>query len=268
MSQLEGFLAAGKAADSTASTPDASAPATDVKPNESTPVVDSAASASSVEQAPDPKGSEQVRTEKAGDSKAEETMVPVSALQAERTRRKAAELAAQQQQQPAAPKKNFWDDPEAVIADQVNQVRHESKARFYDLCEERFKETHTDFDDVVNPIMEEAQSDEVLGRQLFELVDAAKDPAKALYQFARNRRELQVAGGDLGKYRESIEKPLRDQLETLKREHAALKAQFENLSKVPTSLSGTPSASRGDLAADQAVQRKPLSEIVKPRKRA
>jgi hypothetical protein len=278
MGQLDSFLAAGKAADSTVSAP--AQAATDVKPTESAPVVDSAAPAASAGQAsgqPEgqaaqpagdaakPGGTEQVRDDKTGRFKTEEPMVPLSALQKERQRRQAAEQAGQQ---PPAPKKDFWDDPEGVIQEQVDQVRTESKSRFYDLCEERAKEKHTDFDAIVNVVMEEVQSDEVLGRQLFELVDAARDPAETLYRFSVNRREMRAAGGDLGKYKDSIEKPLRDQLTTLQKEHDALKTQLQNLSKVPNSLSATPSASRGDLAADQAVQRKPLSEIVKPRKRA
>jgi hypothetical protein len=280
MGQLDSFLVAGKAADSTASTPAATAAATDVKPVETAPVVASAAPAASAGQALEkpegaaakpegevakPDGTEQVRDDKTGRFKADEQMVPLSALQQERQRRQAAERAGQQQE---APKKNFWDDPEGVIKEQVDQVRVESKSRFYDLCEERAKEKHDNFDEVVNIVMEEAQSDETLGRHLFELVDGARDPAEALYRFSVNRREMRAVGGDLEKYKDSIAKPLRDELKTLQASYEALKTQLDNLSKVPNSLSATPSATRGDLAADQAVTRKPLSEIVKPRKRA
>lgn len=175
------------------------------------------------------------------------------------------------------PKKDFWEDPDAALEERLTErekaIRLESESRYFSLCEDLAKKDHTDYDDVVNELLTEAQEDASLGSQVFAQAKAARNPAEFLYTYAINRREMKAVGGDLGKYKESIAaefKPKlaeRDQkIATLEGEIKALKTQLDNLGKVPSSLNGEPSASRAAVTTE-SVENEPLGEIFKPRKR-
>lgn len=267
-------ILSGEAAPETPATTAPESPATDVKTTVST---DPAAPASSAGQAteskadgepavvtPETEEQARVRDEKGRFTKPEEVASLRTAMQEERRRRQDAER--RLAESTAEPKKDVWEDPEAFIEEKVQAVRSETDARFYSLSERLSKEQHSDFDPTVNALLAECETDPSLGQLVFQQVRASNHPAEALYTYATNRREMKMVGGDLGKYRESISAPLKQQNAELAAENKRLKDQLENLSKVPSSLNGEPSASRTNVETE-ATGPEPLSEILKPRKR-
>lgn len=288
MESLSEILSGTTVSDTNASAPEAKTEqATDVKSETRT---ESDTSATSAEQAkPDEskaevkaegedKTAEQDRDEK-GRFKPDEKDKSVKpdeiaslrkALQAERKKRQELEQRTKEQPKDDKPKKDFWEDPEAAIGERVSaeteKVRRESDARFFNLCEKLAKAKHDDYETVVESLMQETENDPTLARQVFSEARQSDDPAEFLYSTAKHRSEMKAVGGDLGKYKASVEAPLRDQVKKLEAEKKALEEKLEKLGKVPSSLNAQPSATRASVEVE-ATESESLEDIIKPRKR-
>ncbi len=212
----------------------------------------------------DPNAPAQVRDENGRFVKREEVTALRTAMQEERRKRQALEQRIAESTD-TTPKPTIWEDPDAFVDGKVAKVKEESDARFYSLSERLAKQQHTDFDETVNALLADCETDPSLGKIVYQHIHGAEHPAEELYRYAANRREMKVAGGDLGKYVETHTTPLKQQNAELTAENARLKAQLENLSKVPSSLTAEPSASRAQVASDAANTTESLDEILAPR---
>lgn len=270
MESLAEILSGTTAPDTSANqTPTAEpAQATDVKPTAEAeaPATSAGQATETKEGETPPDTSAQVRDENGRFVKREEVTALRTAMQEERRKRQELERRMAESTD-TTPKPTIWEDPDAFVDGKVAKVKEESDARFYSLSERLAKGQHADFDDVVNALLEDCQNDPSLGKLVHQHVSGAEHPAEELYRYASNRREMKVAGGDLGKYVETHTAPLKQQNAELTAENARLKAQLENLSKVPSSLTAEPSASRAQVASDAANTTESLTDILQTRKR-
>lgn len=172
--------------------------------------------------------------------------------------------------------KDFWENPDEALTErlspQLAKITQDNESRLFGISEYYAKRDHANYDEVVNELMSETAEDTTLANQVYTQMRGHPSPAEALYSIALNRRELKAVGGDLSKYKDTITEPLRKEHETLtgtlkerEAEITRLKAQLDNVSKVPDSLNAGPSASGASPARSQ--ERTPLAEIVKPKKR-
>lgn len=289
MESLSEILSGDTAPDTNASAPETKVePVTDVKPAEGEKP--DAPSAPSAEQAKtdeskaedktegDDKSDDKTRDEK-GRFKTDEKDKSVKpdeiaslrkALQAERKKRQELEQRAKEQPKDEKPKTDFWTDPDAAVEERLSareeKLRRESETRFFSLCEKLAKAKHDDYEAVVESLIQETENDPNLARQVFSEARQSDDPAEFLYSTAKHRSEMKAVGGDLGKYKESVEAPLREQVKKLEAEKKALEEKLEKLGKVPSSLNAQPSATRASVELE-ATEDESLEEIAKPRKR-
>ena len=135
------------------------------------------------------------------------------------------------------------------------------------LCENLVKAKHDDFDDVVKAFMEGAEDDPVLAGQVCQQMGMEANPAEYLYSFAKNRAEMSEVGGDLSKYKESIEQPLNVKLEELQKQNKELSDQLESLGKLSPSLNDEPSTAKASIDAASANEPTPMGDIIGPKKR-
>ncbi len=267
MESLSEILSGAAAPEETASAPET---ATDVTTDATT--TEASASAPSAEQATTERTTESQSRDDKGRfaGKPDEIAALRTAMQEERRKRQEIERKLAEQPKDDKPKKDLWEDPEGFIEERLTEreqkLRQETEARFFDLCEDLAKQRHADYEAVVSAFMQEAEADPSLAMQAFSQSQASRDKAEFLYNFARNRAEMRSIGGDLGKYRESIEAPLKAKFAEMEAENKRLKSQLDQLSKVPASLNAESSAARADIVAD-FIEPSPLSEIVKPQKR-
>jgi hypothetical protein len=130
------------------------------------------------------------------------------ALRDERRKRQEAEaraaqleaqwLAAQQQQRPAEPEPEFWDNPQAVIASQVQQaVMQALEAQKQQQTMERITESenaakgrYADYDDAFLAFQQAATANPLLVKQM----TAASDPAEFAYKTGKTALELSQVG--------------------------------------------------------------------------
>lgn len=226
---------------------------------------------------------ERTRNEKGQFTKVDEEIAGLKKAAAEE-RRKRQELETKlRDRETAAPKKteeeasktDFWADPETALKERMDpelrnlREKHESEMfAVYELFE---KKEHADYDEVVDALVADAKDDPKLAQQLNLRITSERNKPAFLYNFALQQRELKESGGDLIKYKEKVTSELNTQLSTVNAslkerdaEIARLKAQLDNVAKVPTSLNTEQSTAAG---AARSTERTPLSEIVKPKKR-
>lgn len=193
-----------------------------------------------------------------------------AALTASRKKTQELERKAKEQPKDDEPKKDFWEDPEAHIGERISaeteKVRHDLEVKHYNRCERDAKRNHSDYEDVVNSLMQETEADPILAQQVFSQARESDDPAEFFYSYATQRKEMKAVGGDLGKYKTSIEAPHLERIGKLEEENKALQAKLEKLGKIPSSLNAQPSATRAAIESE-AVEDESLEEITKPRKR-
>ena len=113
--------------------------------------------------------------------------------------------------------------------------------------------------------MEEAEDDQALAQSVFQQMSAQSNPAQYLYNFAKNRSETKAFGGDLSKYRESIEEPLNTKVKELEKANKELTEQLESLGRVSPSLNKESSATSVQVDYDAANEDTPFDDIVKQR---
>src|SRR3990167_9959451 len=156
--------------------------------------------------------------------------------QDERGKRQAVEreLAEVRAKLPKEEPKTFWDDPEAALQRQKEELRQENLNTRLKTAELIARQRHPDFDEkiaVFGKVMEQTP-----GLHVQWL--SALDPAEFAYQLGKNHQELKEAG-DLPALRAKIEKET--EVKVRARIEAELKAKAEALAKdraaLPPSLS-------------------------------
>lgn len=156
--------------------------------------------------------------------------------QDERGKRQAVEreLAEVRAKLPKEEPKTFWDDPEAALQRQKEELRQENLNTRLKTAELIARQRHPDFDEkiaVFGQVMEQTP-----GLHVQWL--SALDPAEFAYQLGKNHQELKEAG-DLPALRAKIEKEA--EIKVRARIEAELKAKAEALAKdraaLPPSLS-------------------------------
>ena len=184
-----------------------------------------------------------------------------TALRSERDKRQAAE------REEPKPKTSWDEDPDKALEERLSEQTQNAENRFYMLCENLVKAKHDDFDDVVKAFMEGAEDDPVLAGQVYQQMGLEANPAEYLYSFAKNRTEMSEVGGDLSKYKESIEQPLNVKLEELQKQNKELSDQLQSLGKLSPSLNDEPSTAKASIDAESASEPTPMGDIIGPKKR-
>ena len=183
------------------------------------------------------------------------------ALKSEREKRQSSEA-----EQREVPEKTSWDeDPDRALEERLAEQAQATENRFYVMCENLVKAEHEDFDEVVGVFMEEAEDDKVLAQSVFQQMSAQANPAQYLYNFAKNRSETKEFGGDLSKYKDSIQEPLNVKVKELEKANKELTEQLESLGKVSPSLNSESSATTAQVDADAANEDTSIDDIVKQR---
>ena len=216
--------------------------ATDVKAEAEKPAAEAAPSAATpeikaeAETKPDVQRDDKGRFSPKPEEKPEQ-MVPLSALLAERARRREPDA--------AKPKTSVFEDEDRGISERVAEHVEPLQRQVFDLQLKLAKTQHTDFDDSVMTFLKASQTDAVLKYQ----ADNAPDPLAFIYREGKRIKELADVDGDIGKYREKVtteERAKYSDLETkykaLQAEVAALKQSKDKQSKVPQSLNSEQSA--------------------------
>lgn len=207
---------------------------------------------------------ERPRDEKGRFVPKEEADAIKKALREERRKRQEAEAKFRERDEP---KKDPFEDPEGFIADKLSKTEAAFNDRFFAFSEHHAKLRHEDYDEVINDLLEEAETDPDIARQIYPQAAAHVDPAEFLYSQAKQRKELREVDGDLGKYRETIEQPLQQQLKERDDKIAELESQLKNLGRIKPSMNDEQSASGGEVAEDAANESTPMTDILKPKKR-
>ena len=146
-------------------------------------------------------------------------------------------IAAMEAALPKEPEKTFWDDPEAALAKQKEELRKETDRLRAEAVTARLntaefiaRREHPDFDEKIEVFGELLNETPGLHQQWM----SAPDPAEFAYKTGKNHMDLKEAGG-IPELRAKIEKEVRLKLE------AELKEKAEKLAKersgIPPSLS-------------------------------
>ena len=134
--------------------------------------------------------------------------------------------------------KTFWDDPEAALKKQQEEMQRAIVLSRLDTSEAIARSKYTDFEEKLAIFSELAMTTPGLAQQML----ASPNPAEFTYRTAANHKALQEAGG-LDAMREKIKKET--ELEVRARLEEELKAKAETLAKeraaLPGSLTETPS---------------------------
>jgi hypothetical protein len=221
---------------------------TDVKPETPEPAAPSAAKT----EAEAPKGEEAAPSRddkgrfapKAEKPEAKpEPMVPLSALLAERAKRRDPE--------PQKPKTSVLDDEDKAISERITDHVNPLREAVFEMSIEFARNAHEDFDEVAQVFAQAANNDERLWAQMRE----AKNPAKYIYQVGKQFKELAPFGGDVVRYREhsiaeaKAELAKRDErINALAAELEALKKSKADLDAVPRSLNSAASGTQPTVA--------------------
>lgn len=160
-----------------------------------------------------------------------EPMVPLSALLAERAKRREPEA-----KEPA--KVSIFDDEDAGVSQRVDEQVRPLKERLFEMSMETYRERHEDFDKVAESFTEAAEKDP----RLWEAMRNSANPGKYIYQVGKQIHELAVAGGDVVKYGELKSAEARTALEAEKARVTALEAQLADLKKQMDNLQALPSS--------------------------
>ena len=134
--------------------------------------------------------------------------------------------------------KTFWDDPEAALKKQKEEMQHAIALSRLNTSEAIARSKYTDFEEKLAIFSELAMTTPGLAQQML----VSPNPAEFTYRTAANHKALQEAGG-LDAMREKIKKET--ELEVRARLEEELKAKAETLAKeraaLPGSLTETPS---------------------------
>lgn len=282
------FSSAAKAAPSESAPVQEAAVATDVKTAEPVaaekPAIEAAA-APSAAKTPEPAKveetaeqiAERTRNEKGQFIKADEVAALRKGLESERKqrqderkRREELEKQIRDRDAAAAPKTDIFENPDKALDERfdpkLQRIQEAHNAEMIALYEDLARAKFSDFDAVMDEIKAEAEEDPALAQSIMAQLVSHRNKPEALYKLVVNRREMKAVGGDLSKYKDTVTAEFKTKIGTLEAENKALKAQLDNLGKVPSSLNSEPSATRAAVEK-QAAEPKSLEDIFKPRKR-
>ena len=163
----------------------------------------------------------------------------LKAAQEERNKRQQleAKLKEIESRLPKEPEKTFWDDPEAALAKQKQEMRQEVLNTRLATAEIIARQRHPDFDEKIAVFSEVLQQNPALHQNWL----SAPDPAEFAYQTGKNHKELQEMGS-MEELKAKIERETEARLR-LKIE-AELKAKAEALEKARADLPGSLSQAR------------------------
>lgn len=168
----------------------------------------------------------------------EDKTVPLPALLAEREKRQALERQlAELRQQSQQPDPEFFEAPEHHL----RLIEQRNTQRLYAALEEQAKAVYPDYDDVVAKVIDAAQDNPVIQKQVFE----SANPALAAYQLGKKLAEVEQMQDPVA-YRAKIEAELRAKIEAEFATKAAEKARAA--AQVPPDLSQVRNAA-GQFAA-------------------
>lgn len=149
--------------------------------------------------------------------------------------RRLAEMAAAK---PKEPEKTFWDDPEAALRRQQEEVQKAVVGTKLQTSEVIARSRYKDFDEKMGTFAELAQENPVIVQQML----AAPDPADFAYRAAASHKMLKDAGG----IEQLLEKARAEAAaETRAKLEAELKEREERLRKEREALPPTLSQARG-----------------------
>ena len=245
---LSSILSGSSAVASSAPEPAKAEPAVDVKPEvvetKPEPAAPSAATGEPEKGEPsrDDKGRFAPKTE-AKPEKAE-PMVPLSALLAERAKRRDPEA-------PQKPKTSVLENEDQAFSERLAEHTAPLKEAVFSMSVEFARSRFDDFDEVAEVFSNAANKDERLWQQM----RSAANPAMYVYQVGKQVRELAPFGGDVSKYREhalsetKAELAKRDErIKALEAEVAAMKNSKAQLESVPRSLNSAGAAAQPTVA--------------------
>lgn len=263
--------------------------ATDVKPAATGEQPNAAAPAPSAGQAPkaetgEQPGSttserpreEQGRFTKDGQADPDGEFVPRGAMLAERRRRQEAEDAlaarnagtpqARREEQPELTDEQVLEAPAKTITEAAKQAEQRTINRFFDYSDFHASKRYADWSELTDELIGECKTNPMLRDEAMRHYSTAPDPGEAIYEFAKNRRELRLAGG-LSGYQAKLTAPLQAQIDKLTADLEAATKRNANLSAVPSSLNSTPAASRPTGKDDEPETEESLTSIVQSRRR-
>ncbi len=161
--------------------------------------------------------------------KSKEEQGTLAGLKAEREKRQEAQrraeelerqLAELRQQQEQARRPEFFDDPTAYVQAEVQTATQRIQQQFYAAMEADLREQHSDYDEVIQALIQRAQDNPVLAQKVFQ----SPNPAREAYRLGRQIQQMEKMQ-DPDAYRVQIEAELRAKWEAELREKAAAKQQ-------------------------------------------
>jgi len=185
------------------------------------------------------------KTEKA------EPMVPLSALLAERAKRREPDA-------PQKPKTSFLENEDQAFTERIAEHVNPLKEAVFEMSVGFARSQFEDFDEVAEVFSKAAQNDERLWTQMRD----AKNPALYLYQVGKQFKELAPFGGDVLRYKDHAVAETQAELVKAKERIAALEAANEAAQKskealeaVPRSLNSSPSGQpKAGESDDESIQ--------------
>jgi hypothetical protein len=172
------------------------------------------------------------------EAKPELTKADVAAIIDERRKRQELqrELDQLKQQQPQKPKTDIFADPDAAIAERLQERLTPLENTIFQLQTELAKSKMPDFDDAAKAFFTHAQNDPILMHQ----ADTAPDLFAFIYREGNRLKELGDVGGDIVKYKEKVTAESRAEIAKRDEQIATLSKQIETLTKAQAELAAVP----------------------------
>ena len=136
----------------------------------------------------------------------------------------------QQQQQAAAPKPDFWENPEGAIGNIQASVDEKIRRATTNMSVNMMRDAHTDYDEKESLFIELGQQNPAL----FNQMNQSSNPAHFAYNYATKHAEMQAIG-DPTEYRAKIRAEVEAEFRTGKA--AEIEAAIKTRSDLPGSLS-------------------------------
>jgi hypothetical protein len=236
-------------------------PAADVKPEPAKEPETAEPSSAEVKTEPETAKPEPVRDEKGKFTKAEtkpektEQMVPLSALLAERAKRREPEA--------PKPKTSVLENEDQAFSERITEHIEPLKQAVFEMSVDFARTRFDDFDELAGVFSQAANNDERLWQQMRD----SKNPAMYVYQVGKQFKELAPFGGDLLKYREHVASESKTELTKANERLATLTAEIEALKKGKTDLEAVPrslnKAASGASPSAGDVDPEPITKIAR-----
>lgn len=176
-----------------------------------------------------------------------EPMVPLSALLAERAKRREPEA--------PKPKTSVLENEDQAFNERIAEHVNPLKETVFSISMDYARLKFDDFDDVAQVFAKAAENDQRLWQSMRE----SANPAMYIYQVGKQFKELAPFGGDVVRYKDHATASLKDELSKTLELNKALSAELETLKKskveldsVPRSLNSTASGASPSLGEADA----------------